>query len=335
MHTSLNSVVALSACMLSRVAGAALDLGEGQVQIELRREAAVQGAQVRLGDVAILHTRDLPSIQRLVALPLGRAPRLGGQTLVRRDEIARWVRSRMGMGRDQVLWSGSEEIRVRSLAQEIPATRLEQIAETALREWLASRTSRYSVQARALPGDLKLPAGEIQVKARPIAGNAEPAARMVVWLDLQVGGRFVRALPVSFAVDAYREGWVAPERVARGVVLTPAMVAREEVKITGRSTGAALPIEGSRPSETPAGWRTTKVLAEGEAITALNAAPAPLIARGEWVLLRLKSGAVELERRAQAMQDGDLGQIVQVRSPSGPAALAARVMAPGRVDATL
>jgi flagella basal body P-ring formation protein FlgA len=321
--------------VLNPPASAAVELAVGQIQIELRGETAVQEPQVRLGDVAILHTRNLPAIERLAALPLGRAPRLGGEAVVRRDAIAKWVRSRLGVARSQVLWSGPEEIHVRSLAQEVPATRLEQIAETALREWLAQRVSRYSVHALALPGDLKLPAGQVQVKARPIAGNAEPAERMVVWLDLQVGGRFVRALPVTFTVDAYRKAWVAPERVARGVALTPAIVERREIKITGRATGAPLPLDGSRPGEILAGWRTTKALAEGEAITAHNAGVAPLIARGEWVLVHLKSGAVEVERRAQAMQDGDLGQIVQVRSPRGPASLAARVMAPGRVEATL
>jgi flagella basal body P-ring formation protein FlgA len=85
----------------------------------------------------------------------------------------------------------------------------------------------------------------------------------------------------------------------------------------------------------PDGRHTIKALAPGEAITARNTASTPMVGRGEWVLLRLKSGLVELESRVQAMQQGDLGQTVQVRSSGGSAPLAARVIARGQVEAML
>ena len=334
MRNVLSLIVAF--CWLtSPTASAALELREGQVQIALRADIAVAGEQVSLGDIAILRTRDLPTIQRLMSLSLGRAPTAGAQAVVRREAIARWIRGHLGLGREQVLWSGPDEARVRRLAQEIPGARLERTAETALRGWVAQRASRYQIQAVVTPGDLKVPAGPVELQVRPFADNAEPAQRMVVWLDVQVDGRFVRAVPVSFRVDAYRDAWVAPAGVANGVALAPRMVERREVKITGRPTGEGLPAGRLGSSPLVTGWRTTKPVGEGEPITVRNAAPAPLMARGEWVLLRLKSGFVELERRVQVMQDGDLGQVVQVRSSGGSAPVAARVMAAGRVEATL
>jgi flagella basal body P-ring formation protein FlgA len=322
-------------CMAGTVTDASLDLREGQVQIALRADIATADPQVSLGDVAILHSRDLPTLRRLVSLRLGSAPAVGAQAVVSRAAIARWIRSQLAIRDEQVQWSGSEETHVRRLAQELPGARLQREAETALREWLGRRTTRYEVQALTVVADLKLPAGALALQVRPFAQNAQPAQRMLVWVDVQVDGRFVRATPVSFQVDAYQEAWVAPAGVARGVALAPAMVERREVKITGRPAGEALPASRSEPGEIVSGWRTTKTVADGEPITVRNAAPAPLVARGEWVLLHLRSGLVELEGRAQAMQDAGLGQIVQVRSSGGSAPMMARVIAAGRVEAAL
>jgi flagellar basal body P-ring formation protein FlgA len=314
--------------------GNAFELGEGQVRIELRPQFVARQQEVRLGDIAILHTTDLPTIQRLSALPLGQAPAAGAEAVVRREVIARWVRSQLGIARDQVLWSGAEETNVRTLAQDYPAARIEQAAKAALREWMDKRATRYGVDALALPTDLKLPAGQVELKARPLAANADPAPRMVVWMDVQVDGRFVRTVPVSFAVEAYRDAWVAPAAIAGGVPLAPGMVEKREVQIAGRSA-ASVPAQAAQPGEIAAGLRTTRSLKEGEAITARNSAPAPAIARGDWVALHLKSGLVELESRAQALQNGELGQVVKVRSSGGASPVDARVVAPGRVEAML
>jgi flagellar basal body P-ring formation protein FlgA len=334
VRIKLLPLVAVAAWALWPGAASAVELGEGQVQIELRPLVTAREPEVRLGDVANIYTRDLPTIQRLSALPLGQAPLAGSEAVVRRDVIARWVRSQLGIGRDQVVWSGPEETHVRRLAQELPSARIEQAAKVALNDWLQSRASRYGTEVLPLPADLKLPAGRVELKARPLVANAEPTPRMVVWMDVLVEGRFVRAVPVSFNVEAYREAWVAPSNVARGVALAPGMVAKREVDITHRSA-AVLPVKGTQLGEAAAGWTTTKALKEGEPITERNVAPAPLVARGEWVALHLKSGLVQLEGRAQALQDGELGQVVQVRSTNGASPVAARIVAPGKVEAML
>lgn len=334
MRWILSLLVPLS-CLTGAVAGATPELREGQVQIALRADIAVAAAQVTLGDIAILHTRDLPTIQRLASLPLGRAPAAGSEGVVRRAAIAHWIRSQLGIRGEQVQWDGAEETRVRLLAQELPGGRLQRAAETALRNWLVPRTSRAEVQALPVVGELKLPPGPVALEVRPFAENAQPAPRMLVWVDVHVDGRFVRAVPVSFQVEAYQTAWVAPGAVASGVELGPGMVERREVKVTARPPGDSLRVSRSEAAGFTAGWRTTKPVADGEPITVHNAAPAPLIARGEWVSLRLKSGLVELERRAQVMQDAHLGQVVQVRASGGSAPVSARVVAAGQVEAIL
>jgi flagella basal body P-ring formation protein FlgA len=325
------TLLAASACVACSVASSAQELRDGQVHIALRADIAVANARVTLGDIAVLHTRDLPTIQRLAALPIGRVAGVQTEAVVHRAALVRWLRNQLGIGEEQVQWSGPQEARVRLLSQELSGSRLQGAAEAALRNWLAPRTSRYELQALPIVADLSLPPGPVALEVRPFAANARPAQRMLVWVDVQVDGRFMRAVPVSFRVEAYRQGWVALAAVSAHVDLVPGLVVRRELKFT------ELAEAGSRMNQAawPTGLRTTKAVGEGETISARNVAPAPMVARGEWVLLRLKSGQVEVERRAQVMQDGSLGQVVQVRSPGGSAPIAARVTASGKVEATL
>jgi flagellar basal body P-ring formation protein FlgA len=331
VRTKLLPFIALSA--LAPAAAMAFEPAAGQVHIELRPQVAARGEQVLLGDVAILRTRDLATIQRLAALPLGRAPRAGSEAVLGRDDIARWIRSQLGITRSQVEWTGPYQSTVRGVAQDLAAVRVEKAATAALREWLTQHASRYTMDALALPGDLQIPAGTVQLAPRPLAAGAEPQSRMTVWVDVFVDGRFARAVPVGFAVAAYREAWVAPRPMSAGVALKSSGVEWREVQVAGRTE----PGDGSSivSTELPKGWQTTRALKEGEPLTPRNAAPTPAISRGEWVALHMKSGPVELESRVQALQDGQVGQIVQVRGTKGSAPVTARVVGAGRVEALL
>lgn len=318
----------LSGCATLSAWAQALD---AQARIELRPEVVVQQRQVLLGDVANVYTNDLATIQRLVALPLGQAPRTGEDATVQREAIARWVRVRLGMGAEQLAWRGAAETHLRTLAREVPAATIERAGRVALGQWLAERSTRYELEALGPSRDVTLPAGKLELSARPLALNGEPTSRMVVWLDAHVDGVFAKSIPVSFAVQAYRDAWVAAAPVAEGASLTPGLVEKREVDIQHRGI-AAMPATNSAFAP---GLRTKRALKAGEPLTTHNAAPAPAVARGDWVNMHLKSGGVDLDERAQVLQDGQLGQVVKVKSAAGPAPVAARVVAPGHVEALL
>ena len=55
--------------------------------------------------------------------------------------------------------------------------------------------------------------------------------------------------------------------------------------------------------------------------------------RGEWVTLLLKAGVTQLEGRAEALQEGDLGQVVKVRMAGAASSVDALVVDRGRVEA--
>ena len=76
MRTTTLFLAVTTMAAMSSLSSAA-ELKEGQVSIELRPQFVARKAEVRLGDIAILHTTDLATIQRLSALPVGNAPLVG------------------------------------------------------------------------------------------------------------------------------------------------------------------------------------------------------------------------------------------------------------------
>ncbi|MES2938220.1 MAG: flagellar basal body P-ring formation chaperone FlgA [Pseudomonadota bacterium] len=305
----------------------AQELAPGQVQIALRADASAPQRLVRLGDVATIRTTDLDTIRRLVDLPLGQAPRAGARVVLERQAVADWIRRRLGIAGERLQWGGGERSSLASSAQQADRLDIERTARAALHRWLAARSSRFDIDSTGIPAGLQLPPGRVDLAARPFPAGQQPSSRMVVWVDVSVDGSFARTVPVSFAVDAYKQAWVAAAPVGAGAALAPQMLERREVELA--SHGAPLEMDGDHILS----LRSRRPLRAGEALTAHNAAPALPVARGEWVTLQFNTGAVQMEGRAEALQGGDLGQVVRVRMARGSAPVEARIVAHGRVEA--
>ena len=155
-------------------------------RVELRPVIAAQQVEVRLGDVADIHSRDLRTMRRLVTLPLGERPAAGSDVVVRRDVLERWVRLRLGLARGAVEWQGPAQAVIRTFeAQAVAPARAE--IEAASR----TRQSMHLV-ARGDWASLRLRSGGIEVQAR-VQVLQDGAAGDVVR---------VRASRASEAVDA-------------------------------------------------------------------------------------------------------------------------------------
>jgi flagella basal body P-ring formation protein FlgA len=140
-----------------------------------------------------------------------------------------------------------------------------------------------------------------------------------------VDGRFVRTVPVGFEVAAYGPAYVASSDLAAGATLQPAQLEQREVELNGRN---------ARPLAARELQQLTHPVAAGQVLTARDVQARPAVARGDWVALRVRAGAMEMESRAEALQNGGIGQLVNVKPRGATGTLEARVLAPGRVELT-
>jgi flagella basal body P-ring formation protein FlgA len=301
------------------------------VEIELRPEVVLADPEVRLGDVAVLHSADIEAMRRLVDLPLGEAPRFGGEAVLERAALTRWIRSQAGLAPERIVWQGAERGRLRSAAQTLPGARIERTAYVALQQWLGQHSSRFDIDRSGLQHDIAMPAGKLELKARALPQGTRPTARMVVWVDAWVNGRFLRAVPVSFGVTAYGEAWVARAPMAAGALVRPGMLELREVDLAAQPASMAVPApaDGAQASR----LRTLQPIKAGEPLGPANARTVSAVARGEQVTLRFNTGAMQLEARAEALQEGALGQTVRVRLGGAAESVRALVVDRGQVEA--
>lgn len=318
---------------------------EPGLTIVLRPHVTVTQEQVTLGDVAYLTSRSLPLLRRLMALPIGHAPRPGASASLDRETVARWVEARTGLpsgaagsmpSTSAVRWLGADEIEIDSASQQLSGETVTLAAREALLAWLVARGARAEVQAVSSAADLVLPTGGAPtLRVRPLARQAPLARRVLVWVDIWVGGRFARSTAVRFEVDAWGPGSMAAVQLDRGALLDPvvtqgAMVAREVdlVAIPGAApvaNGASGPATGLQ--------RLRRPLRSGEVLTEDHLELAPAVVRGTWAQLQARSGEVSIQSRVEVLQDGRLGQMVRVKVPGASAAMFARVTGQGAVEA--
>ncbi|EJL72200.1 flagella basal body P-ring formation protein FlgA [Variovorax sp. CF313] len=306
------------------------------VSIELRPRVQVEGASVRLGDIAFLTTRDLGTLRKLMAVPIGAAPRAGAPIAVDRNTVMRWVESRSavqaGDAVSSLRWSGAGETLIETAAQDLAGETVVDAARSALLKWLQLRSLHADVQSVSTVRDLVLPAGQPVLRVRPIADQAQPARRMLVWVDAWVGDRFVRTTAVAFEVNAWAQATVATSPMTAGaqvdgVVLRGATETRE-VDLTALPSGRPARLEiadgGSQ--------RLRKPLKPGEVLTDAHLQSTPSVTRGNWAQLLARSGDVSVESRVEVLQDGRPGQFVRVKVPGSSGEVLARVTGPGQVE---
>jgi flagellar basal body P-ring formation protein FlgA len=149
-----------------------------------------------LGEVAHLHSTDLPLMRKLVHLPLGRAPQAGQVAVLRRDALIGWIRQQAGMGPDSVEVQGASQSRVLRAARQVQGEEVAQAALDALRSVMLARGLAGEAHVRALPRDLEVPPGALRLQVRPLDATSL-RRRMVAWVDVWSQDMFVRAVPVS------------------------------------------------------------------------------------------------------------------------------------------
>lgn len=195
------------------------------------------------------------------------------------------------------------------------------VASEALGEALAARVARFELvlrsefSARGFRGNLK---------ARPVPHEIPIGRRMSVWVDEVDGARILKSTLVSFEVRAYRQGWVAAQDLVSGQRLDASMLREAEVEI---AASGQMPWDGM-----PSGQVLRTPVLAGKYLTAAQVAGAVAVRGGDPVQVLSRIGKVEVQARAQALRDGDPGQVIQVRVAAAAGAVPARVVGAGLVE---
>lgn len=293
----------------------------GATTIELHEHVRVERAFVQLGDVARVRSTDHAAVDRVRAVELGPAPFVGERAVLERSVLAAYVNRRLGGG---ITWTGPPRVAIERAVRYIDAEGLRESVERALRQWLdALALSRYEVRVAEPNRTLEVPAGTLTHSVKPWAASQSPFGTFVVWVEVRVDQRLSRLVPLQVTLRSWAPRWIAVRKVVAADAAAADAFERREVELVAENWRA--------PDVLPARARLARDVAAGQMLDWAALMPAVEVARGEAVSARLEHGAVAIEARATALQDGSRGQRVFIRIDGATAPAAAKVVGPAAV----
>jgi len=294
---------------------------EEVVVLKLRAQAGVSATNYTLGEVAaVMANSDLKS--ELEKMPLGIAPRLGYPEAVSRARILKFIESRHPELRGRIGWQGGKSVTVRSIGVQFDRQNIIAAARDFLYARLTPEFEPVEVTPVGKIDDLYHPAGAFAVVPR--INDAERLnKRMCVWLDVAINGEHYRSIPVWFAVSAYKTVWVAKNDLPVRHVITADDFAAEQRDIAGISAAVF-------SDDLNSVW-LKKPMTAGAVFLTENVEQIPPVRRAQDVRVKVISGKVELETRGIALQDGKIGQRVQIARHDNAKIYFAQVQGEGMV----
>jgi flagella basal body P-ring formation protein FlgA len=206
-----------------------------------------------------------------------------------------------------------------AVPQRVAAQAYVSAAREALAAELSERDGRFELETRGRYRDL---AFEVEAPVRLTArvANTHALPSLVVWMELEAGGRIVQRVPVRFAVR-----WLKPALVAKRGLDAKAALAAElfelrEVDVSRVHGGAVV----ASPAQLE-GKRLRRDLAANAVLALADVEDRPPVEAGERIQVRAYVGRVTVQTTAIAERDGFVGARIAARVPGAEVRLRVEV----------
>ena len=314
----------MAAAWLAPTAAAAAEL-------RLRAQCTVEGAVVKLGDVAEIFSADRQQVGRLAAIELFPPPPPPQQRFLRIRELQDLLLLR-GVNLTEHSFSGSSQITVQGHSQagraDAPAAALPPALVRKISQRVCQSVTQYLKEHAAADQPWIVEAELSDAQARQVGDAARGltiSGGSPPWLGAQ---RFVVSAtsakgPWRFPLDAQvslpATVVVTSRALARGAVVHQSDVEMAHAA-ADESDGGAL-----RSFADVVGKETTRAIAAGRALTPDAVRSQVLVRRGEVVTVYARAAGIRIRTMARAHDDGSDGELVAVETLSDRSTFFARV----------
>lgn len=290
----------------------------------LKSDAVVAGPSITLGDIA--EVRSGEGSAAIAQWRLAPAPRIGNVVTMTQEQIDRLVQGYPGSQGCLLTWNGARQVSVRRASQPVAADRLVAAARDQVRREWAMRFDRVEMEAAAEIAEVEVPVGQVALHRRVVDGSAT-ASRVLVTMDIEVDGVFVRTVRVPLLVRASRVALVARHALPAGGRATADDIEMVSLTVSGMRA------EPLRAPDVHLPVRLKRALEPGQALTAEDVSDAGAVLRGDRVQLVFGEGNVVVETAAVVQADARLGERVRVKPLNGDDAIEGRLVGEGVVQA--
>jgi flagella basal body P-ring formation protein FlgA len=299
-------------------------LSAAPVTVEILPRATVEGAHIRLGDIARIDA-DAETAGALAGVTVARSPRAGLELVLTAQEIKRNVRMAVTRRADEVQWRG-DSARVERASVLLEGERVQRTAAEYLKAHLSARAQDVQVIPVMASSDLRIPRGALVLEARGGPERGVGSKRQSIWVDVMVDGVREHSVNVGLEVRAMQNVLYLRRDRRAGEVL---QAGDFEAQLTDATLvgGAAALDQGSFE-----GLRLKRAATAGQPLRLSDLEMRPAVARGEIVTLTASTATVSVEARVVALDDGNRGDHVWVRQGQNGEAVRTRVVAAGVVE---
>jgi len=292
------------------------------IVVSIKAETTVDRQLYTLGDIAIISHGKFAN--KLKQLPMGRGSRPGYFVDVPIENIKAKVYKDLPRLFSNIVWRGSEQVRVQSIGEKLNATMIENLAHEKLHQWLVERYVQFDLQLVQGLKDSVVPKGDITFAVKlPKLDKAHK--RMSVWVDAYLDGEQYQTYRLWFKVAAQQMAYMAIRDIARNTSASENIVTLEMIDVTSIK---GVPVTRAEQFDSA---RLVKPLKGGEFLTVGLLQDIPFVSKGERVKVYARAGNVGIETIAVALRDGNSEERISVVNPATQGRYTATVVAPGRV----
>jgi len=287
--------------------------------ITLKDKAEVRGGEVTLGEIAHVEADTEDEAKRVKRVTLISAPRPGESFSISRAHVETML-EREGIDLKSVRIKG-QSVLVKRSCQRVKAERL----ISAIKEFLkdgASSSARVNLIPMTPIRDLFVPEGRVSISVRSISDDP---LRGWFRVKVMVEGKVVEELSIFARVRVERDVVTAVKPIRAGQRISADMVKLERVMLGPDGRDAFEKVADVL------GRITSRSIGKGEFIRRSDLRLPVIVRRGDVVMIVARCGMIKVTTRGKAVEDGRLGDVIEVENLNSKRRIHAEVTGPGVV----
>ena len=283
-----------------------------EVTLTLYKDVSIDHTMITLGDIAQIVTADLVLRNRLQAIQIAKAPRVGYFRNVNKTRVLALMDKELPDIYKRVKWAGANSVKVGVIGQVIERDRYVALAKRELESVIKSISTDYKLTERGVYKDLNIPKGNVLISTsigNGKRGNTDRlTSSMKIWVDVIVDKTHYQSVPVWFDVKTYKNTFVFTKDLPQGYVVS-------EKDFDTRYTNIANPQGVRQLDDIPEDMRLKQNVKAGAVLTENLLQEVPDVTQGNTVKVVVEVGVVKLNASAIALEDGFIGDKITVRKP--------------------
>lgn len=292
------------------------------IVLVLRATATAAESQVRIGDIADLQECEEPERERIARLDLAELPLSSQPILLTREQIGFRLQL-AGLSPSSYRLEGPRLVRVSRPSGEGLDAKIAAVARHTLEQKLSGQMEEYAIQPaqEVILPPLSADGADIHLEAE-VRAPVIPPCRVAVEVVIYVRGARRNSVLVYLDVKKLQSIPVAVRAINSGETFGADNVRLERLAIeTGQKTAAAAGLMGRRARRPVAAGRPVEPDdVEGDTPTAI------VIQANNLVHLIANVGPLQVKTRGEALQNGHVGQFIQVRNLDSKSTVTGRVV---------